>query len=305
MKDKGMVLRLERFAIHDGPGIRTVVFLKGCPLRCLWCSTVDSQLMHPEPEYYAEKCTGCRRCVEACVAKAISVTSDGKVATDRRICAFCGKCVEQCPAGARKMAGVEMTVDQVMKEVEKDSVFYASSGGGVTLSGGEATMQPGFTMEIIRRCKERGIHTCMETCGYAKWPVFDAIIQLLDMVYVDLKHISPVEHKRLTGRSNRLILDNVRKACVKYPGKQLIIRIPVIPGCNDSSENIAGTAEFVSRLSGEHRIELLPYHRLGTHKYEVLSRHYPLGDLQTPSETHMAALEDLIKSYGVQVKIGG
>jgi len=302
---KGIVLNIERFAIHDGPGIRTVVFMKGCPLKCLWCSTVDGQLMPPELEYFVDKCTKCKKCVEVCPTNAIRESNSGEIITDRRYCDNCGKCVEVCPNGARKIVGEEMTVGQVLEEVEKDTLFYSNSGGGITLSGGEPTMQPEFSLGILKACKERGIHTAIETCGYVKWDILDEMLHYLDLVYMDIKHISPVEHKKLTTKGNRLILENVRRIATKYPGKPLIIRIPVIPGYNDFDENIASTAQFVRQLKGDHKIELLPYHKLGIPKYRALFKDYPLLGLEPPSEDHLRALEELVNLYDIQAQIGG
>ena len=305
MMIKGIVFNIERFAIHDGPGIRTVVFLKGCPLRCVWCSTVDSQYPLPEMEYFADKCTQCGKCIEICPAGAIYAADDGRIITDRSLCDNCGKCADICPNGARTIAGMEMTVEQVLEEVEKDSMFYANSGGGITLSGGEPTMQPEFALEILKGCKRMGFHTAIETCGYIKWDILDEMLRYLDLVYLDIKHMSPEEHEKLTSRKNNLIQANARKLAEKYPDKPFIIRIPVIPECNDSDENIAATAQFVSRLKGTHRIELLPYHRLGIHKYEALSKEYTLSDLQTLSDDRMNALAALVESYGIEASVGG
>ncbi len=302
---KGIVLNIERFAIHDGPGIRTVVFMKGCPLKCLWCSTVDGQDISPEMEYFVDKCIKCQRCVEVCPNGAIKQSNADEIITDRRYCDNCGKCAEVCPTGARQIAGAEMTVEQVLEEVEKDSLFYANSGGGVTLSGGEPTMQARFSLGILKACKERGIHTAVETCGYVRWETLDEMLKYLDLVYMDIKHMSPEEHKKLTTKSNRLILENARKMTTKYTAKPLIIRIPVVPGYNDSDENIIATAQFVRQLKGDHKIELLPYHRLGVPKYRAVSKEYPLSDLEPPSEDRLRGLEKLVKSYGVESQIGG
>ena len=305
MTTKGIVYNIERFAIHDGPGIRTVVFLKGCPLRCVWCSTVDSQYPLPEMEYFADKCTRCRKCIEVCPAGAIYAVDDGRIITDRSLCDNCGKCVDICPNSARTIVGVEMTVEQVLEEIEKDSMFYANSGGGITLSGGEPTMQPEFALEILKGSKKMGIHTAIETCGYVKWDIFDGMLRYLDLVYMDIKHMSPEEHKKLTSRKNSLIQANARKLAEKYPDKPFIIRIPVIPGCNDSDENITATAQFVSQLKGIHRIELLPYHRYGIHKYEALAKEYTLYHLQALPEERMSALATLVESFGIEVSVGG
>lgn len=302
---KGTVLKIERFAIHDGPGIRTVVFLKGCPLECRWCSTPESQNIFREMEYSVSKCTRSAKCIEVCPVKAVTISGSGEIFTDMQLCDNCGQCVVVCPSGARTMVGGEMTVGQVLEEIEKDTVFYWNSGGGVTLSGGEPTMQPKYALEILKACKGRGIHTAIETCGYVKWDTLDEMLQYLDLVHVDIKHMLPVEHKKLTGKENELILENIGRIAAKYPDKPLIVRIPVIPGYSDSDENILSTAQFVSQLKGNHKIELLPYHKFGVHNYSALSRDYSLSDLESPSADRMRALEELVKSCGIQAQIGG
>ena len=302
---KGTIVNIERFAIHDGPGIRTVIFMKGCPLRCKWCSTPESQTMSLEMGYFTNKCIRCAKCVEVCPLKAITVSDSGEILTDRLLCDDCSKCVEVCPAGARTVVGKEVTVGQIVEEVEKDSIFYWNSGGGITLSGGEPTMQPKFSLEILKECKERGIHTTMETCGYVEWDILDEMLKYLDLVYFDIKHMFSVEHEKLTAKRNKLILENCRKIIANYPDVELIIRIPIIPGCNDSDENIVNTAEFVHELEKVVRLELLPYHKFGVHMYGVLLRAYPLPNIEPPSEDRMHDLEKLAKSFGIPVQIGG
>lgn len=305
MATKGIILNIERFAIHDGPGIRTVVFLKGCPLRCIWCTAPDSQNIFPEMKYFADKCLRCAKCVEVCPLKAITVSGSGEILTDIQSCDNCGKCAEVCLADARRIAGKEMTVEEVLNEVEKDVVFYWNSGGGVTLSGGEPMMQPEFSLELLKACQDKGIHTAIETCAYMKWDILDEMLKYVDFVFVDIKHMSPVEHEKLTGKTNELILENISKIAAKYPDKPLIVRIPVIPGYNDSDENIASIAQFVHQLQGSPEIELLPYHKLGVTSYSTLFRDYSLSVVESPDADHMNALGELVKSYGVQVRIGG
>ncbi len=305
MTMKGMIVNTERFAIHDGPGIRTVIFMKGCPLRCRWCSNPESQNVFPEIGYFANKCMRCAKCAEVCPVKAIAISSSGEILTERQFCDNCGKCVEVCPTGARTMIGKEVTVGQVVEEVEKDSIFYWNSGGGVTLSGGEPTMQPKFSLEILKACKESGIHTAMETCGYVKWDILDEMLKYLDLVYIDLKHMWSAQHTKLTGEGNELILENARKVAAEHANMSLIIRIPIIPGYNDSIENIVSTAKFSCRLKRVERIELLPYHKFGVFRYRVLLRDYPLLNLEVPDEDHLRDLEELIRSYDIQTQIGG
>jgi pyruvate formate lyase activating enzyme len=302
---KGTVFKIERFAFHDGPGIRTVVFMKGCPLRCVWCSTPHSQLPSPEVLYYEDRCTHCGTCAEICHAGAIGESSSGRLTTDRSLCDGCGVCAEACVAGARRITGKETTVAQVLDEVEKDSRFYRNSGGGITLSGGEPTMQPDFSREILKGCRERSTHTTVETCGYAKWDALDDMLHDLDLLYVDVKHMSATVHERLTTKSNVPILENVRRAAASHPEVAMIIRVPVVPGMNDSEENIRETAQFVHQLGTDAKMELLPYHRLGIPNYAVLSRRYQLPDLQPPSEDRLRALVETVRSCGVAVETEG
>ncbi|MBS7641437.1 MAG: glycyl-radical enzyme activating protein [Candidatus Bathyarchaeia archaeon] len=297
---KGLILNIERFSIHDGPGIRTVVFLKGCPLRCIWCSTPDGQNMFPELEYFSHKCIKCGRCIDACPKKAIVKLND-EIVTLRYECTLCGKCVEKCLSGARKIVGKEMTVEDVLKEVEKDMVFYSSSGGGVTLSGGDPISQPEFSAAILKMCRERGINTCIETSAYGDWGSLAKMLAYTDFLYVDIKHIDPLKHKKFTGKSNRKILKNIENISKSYPDMPVVVRVPVVPGYTDDMENIRAIALFVSGLGKNFKIELLPYHRLGIHRYEALSRPYLLRDLMPPPHEHIKTLKRFIESYGVKV----
>ena len=305
MTVKGAIFKIERFAVHDGPGIRTVVFMKGCRLRCLWCSSPESQTTSPELGYYAEKCAHCGDCVEACSVEAIKPLSNGGIVTDIQHCDLCGECVAICQEGARRLFGEVVSAEEVVHEAEKDSAFYHRSGGGVTLSGGEPTMQPEFATEILKGSLELGFHTAIETCGYVDWEILDKILAYLDLIYIDIKHMSSDRHKELTGVGNKLILENIKRideADAKLP---LIVRIPVIPDVNDSAENIRKTAEFAGRLKRVERIELLPYHRYGLLMYRVLFRDYTLQKVGVPSEEHLNDLKNIIRAYDIPVQIGG
>ena len=300
---KGKVYDIQRFAIHDGPGIRTLVFMKGCPLECLWCSTPQTQRSSPDLLYIEVNCKKCLRCVDVCPEEAIVFSDKEKIEIDRKICNICGQCVNICPNQALKIVGDQKTVEQLFQEVMKDSNFYRRSDGGVTIGGGEATMQPEFVAALLKKCKEIYVHTAMETCGYVKWEQLEKILEHIDLLYFDIKHMDSRIHEEITGVSNELILENVRKASEMRP---IIIRIPLIPGLNDSEENLLKTAKFASEL-GENllRIELLPYHKFGTGTYEQLGREYKLKHIEPPSEEYMNNLKKVIESCGVKVQIGG
>ena len=299
---KGLIYDIQRFAIHDGPGIRTLIYMKGCPLRCLWCSSPHTQKSSLEIRYIESNCKKCFSCVEVCPEKAIT-SSDEKIKIDRKLCNTCGQCVDVCPNQALKIVGDQRTVDELFQDVMKDNPFYRRSKGGVTVGGGEPTMQYEFVANFLKKCKETYIHAAMETCGYAKWENLERILEHIDLLYIDIKHMNSKIHKEITGVPNEIILENARRASKM---KQMIIRIPIIPGLNDSEENVLKTARFAAEL-GENllRIELLPYHKFGTVTYEQLGREYELKDVEPPSEEHMKKLKALVESCGVKSQIGG
>jgi pyruvate formate lyase activating enzyme len=299
---KGKIYDIQKFAIHDGPGIRTLVFMKGCPLKCLWCSTPQTQKSSPDLLYIEVHCNFCHSCVDACPEKAIA-SSDEKIKIDRKLCKACGQCVDVCPNQALKLVGEQRTVEELFQEVMKDNNFYRRSGGGVTISGGESTMQHEFVTALLKKCKSMYIHTAMETCGYVKWEEMEKILEYIDLLYFDIKHMDSRIHKELTGVPNELILENVKKASKMRP---IIIRIPLIPGYSDSEENLVNTAKFVANLGDNFlRIELLPYHRFGIGTYEQLGRIYELKDVEPPSEEYMQKLKEIIESCGVKAQVGG
>jgi pyruvate formate lyase activating enzyme len=264
----GVVFNIQRYSIHDGPGIRTTVFLKGCPLSCLWCQNPESQSREPEIMINRNLCTVCGHCVSECENGAISLLKECSV-TDRMKCLCCGRCVEVCPNEARKLTGTEMTVGEVVKEVMKDLDFYESSGGGVTLSGGEATFQPEFALAILRACKNSGMHTAIETCGYTSWEVLDRFLECTDLVLFDIKHMDDAVHKEGTGISNEKILENAAKMAKV---KSMLVRVPLIPGYNDSEQAVRQIAVFVASLPNNVEVDLLAYNPLGEGKYESLGK---------------------------------
>jgi pyruvate formate lyase activating enzyme len=302
-KDKGFIYDLQRFAIHDGPGIRTLVYMKGCPLKCLWCSSPHTQKSKPEIMRNEINCQMCGRCVDTCPDHLITISNEGEIIFNRKPCNVCGKCVEACPNQALKLIGYHVTTEELYNEVNKDSPFYRRSNGGVTVGGGEPTMQIDFVTEFLKRCKQTYMHTAIETCGYVKWEKMEKLLKYVDLVYIDIKHMDPTVHKELTGVSNELTLENAKSIALIKP---IIIRIPVIPGYNDSKENIIASAKFAAGLGDNlKRIDLLPYHRFGTQTYSSIGMEYKLPDVEPPSEDHMILLKRIVESCGVKAQIGG
>lgn len=285
---RGVVFNIQKYSIHDGPGIRTTVFLKGCPLRCLWCQNPESHRKEPEILLFKDRCTLCGRCVAVCPNGASSL-SDTSSMIDRSKCIGCGKCVEVCPNEARQLSGEYMTVDEVMEEVLKDVVFYKNSGGGVTLSGGDPIAQSGFALAILKRCKEAGLHTALETCGYARWSTMEKLLKYTDLVLFDIKHMDAARHREGTGKPNSIILRNARRIAKLKP---LRVRVPLIPGFNDSAEHIRQLAKFVREKLGLVDIDLLPYNKLGEVKHERLDRERP--HLETQNEEYVQELQAII-----------
>ena len=296
----GYIFDIQRFSINDGPGIRTTVFFKGCPLRCIWCDNPESQEQLPQLLYFESLCTKCYRCVEECPTGASKIGRDGLIEIDRGLCQACGRCVETCPSEARVISGRTMTAGEVVAIVKKDELFYRNSGGGVTASGGEPTYQPDFLKELFRQCQSYGIHTTLDTCGCVKWKVMAGILDYVDLVYYDLKHMDTVRHRELTGVGNELLLDNAKR--ISQGGKPIVIRIPLIPGYNDSEENVRAMAEFVTGIKVV-RVDIIPFHQLGRKKYERLGMTYKLGEAKPYEEETIQAFKDAFQSYGLEVSI--
>lgn len=290
MKDRGIVFNIQKFSVNDGPGIRTVVFLKGCPLRCKWCANPESQLVRAEIMWDEKKCVSCHHCIEICPRQAVSVR-EGRITVDSSKCDGCGKCFHECPGKALKNEGELKTVREVMDVVMQDLPFYEESGGGITLSGGEMLAQPEFAENLLKAAKENGLNTCAETTGFASQEVFSSVIENLDTILFDVKHWNSKTHKEGTAVPNELILSNLKYAIGQ--GKDILPRIPVIPGFNDSIEDAAELARVI-REAGGTKCQLLPFHQFGENKYEQLGREYSYKDV---AAYHREDLEEYRQTF--------
>ncbi|MDD4857765.1 MAG: glycyl-radical enzyme activating protein [Candidatus Krumholzibacteria bacterium] len=298
----GLIFDVKRYAIHDGPGIRTTVFFKGCPLACRWCHNPESQQAAPELVFRRNRCIACRACLDACVRGAIS-WSEGGPETDVSKCARCGCCAAVCWAEARQIAGRETTVEEVIAEVERDAAFYERSGGGVTFSGGEPLAQIEFLDALLRASRSRGIHTALDTCGLAPWDAIERIRHNVDLFLYDLKIMDDSKHREMTGESNERILENLRS--LSRLGHEIRVRIPIIPGVNDNDDSLRAIGAFVSSLNSIPGIDILPYNRMGADKYARLNRPYGLPDIRDLSDERMAGIALMLGLFGLRVKIGG
>ena len=297
---KGNIFNIERFAVHDGPGIRTVVFLSGCRLRCLWCQNPEGIELTPQLAFSSDKCAGCMKCLSACANKAIKQI-DGNILMDWNKCKRCLKCVETCPNEARVSLTRTMNSKEVLEEVIKDIPFYRRSNGGVTLSGGDPLGQIYFASDILKLCKKSKIHTAIETSGFTDWDNFTKILKYIDFIFFDIKHMDTKEHKRGTGVGNEKILETIRRVSVL--DKTIVIRIPIIPNFNNSERNIEDTAKFVKTLKNVIKVELLPYHKLGVAKYEHIGKTYLLRTLDPPKSSDLIKLKNIIESYNIKCEI--
>ncbi len=298
----GTTFNIKKFSVHDGPGIRTTVFFKGCPLSCLWCHNPESQSPQPEIHYFENRCIQCGDCAEVCPNNAISFI-DGIRVWDSDLCQFCGACTEICPTEAIQLVGRDTDIDEIMAEIEKDIIYYDQSGGGVTFSGGEPLQQIDFLVALLKRCKKHEIHTAVDTSGFAAWARVEKILPYTNLFLYDLKLMDDEKHRQFTGVSNQVILENLSR--LNNTQAQVHVRVPIIPSINDDDENLRATATFLSTLKNIQQIDLLPYHNIASDKYQRMAQEYALKDIKTPSAKEMQRLAAIFEKKGFRVKIGG
>ncbi|MFW2365823.1 MAG: glycyl-radical enzyme activating protein [Desulforhopalus sp.] len=300
---KGIVLRIEKTSIHDGTGLRTVVFLKGCPLKCDWCSTPEGQRGSIEIGFIRQKCDECGICIYTCPEGCFFIEDDGTFALDLKKCTHCQECIESCLQGAIQCYGQKMTDRQVLEQISRDEIFYFFSGGGVTISGGECLTQPDFVKSILEECRARGIDTTMETSLFADWDSVAKVLPYLNSLYVDIKHSDSAAHKTITGVGSELIWENLKRIDELDLRVPIYIRVPLIPGVNDSDTNLQTILAMVSELKKVRSVELLPYHKLGVSTYEYMGREYSLKDLQTPSAEYLDERGAFLRSQNAKVPV--
>ncbi len=298
----GMIFDIQGFSVHDGPGARSLIFLKGCSLNCFWCSNPEGIGQSNPPLYYSSKCIACGNCIAACQKDAIKLL-DGKPAIDRSICEKCNDhtCIDNCYTDALRLAGRTISVDQLFSIIQRDRQYWGDKGG-ITLTGGEPLFQSEFAREILKKCYNAGIHTAIETCGHVPWKHFACVIDYLDWIFFDLKHMDPEKHKTGTGSSNAEIINNVRNLHKSFKGR-LVFRLPFIPGYNSSRVNLEGIASLILETNWK-EINILPLHHLGREKYRLLGREYKAGGFPTPSSGDLAAAKAIFEKSGIACYIG-
>jgi pyruvate formate lyase activating enzyme len=297
---RGLVRKINRYSVTDGPGIRSVVFLKGCPLRCVWCSSPQTWSLKQELIFFPRKCIGDRACVAACPEQALRFEESGTLHIDRKKCTLCGSCADACPSGALELIGEYMTVDQIVDMLLRDRHYYAKSGGGLTLSGGEPLFQIEFSVEVLRRARENGINTAVETTGYLDWEKFARSLPHTDLMLYDLKHMDDTAHREFTGVSNKKIHENLSRTVKEHPDVRIVVCYPCIPGYNDSDDNISDMMIFMNEL-GIREIDIFAFHKLGMHEYEEMGIEYPLADRDVPEPEFITRVEERFRNNGFEI----
>ena len=299
---EGVIFDIKKYAIHDGPGIRTTVFFKGCPLACRWCHNPEGIAVAPQRIYWPERCVNCGECIQICPQKGITSAADG-MQSDTEKCNLCQICAEHCPSAAVEFAGLKVTVAEVVRQIEKDTAFYDQSGGGITLSGGEPLMQPEFLLDLLDACGKLDLHRTVDTTGYADAGLLLKVAQNTDLFLYDLKLMDAAKHRDFTGVSNQLILDNLK--LLSRNKARIQVRVPIIPGINADADNISRTADFVSTLPGVENIAILPFHNSARGKYGRLGMDCFASDIESPGDELMKTIAGWLEHSGLEVKIGG
>ena len=294
MNQTGMVFDIQRCCVHDGPGIRTTVFLKGCNLRCFWCHNPESWRAGQDLMFYPQKCIGCGKCFDLCPGGCHILDNGGEHVIDREKCTLCGACAKKCYAGALVLSGKGRGVEDVMKSVRADAAFYRNSGGGMTVSGGEPLLQPEFTLALLTAAKAEGIHTALDTAGHVEFALFERVIPQVDLLLFDCKCMDSAVHKRVTGAGNERILENLRR--LGQGSTPVWVRVPVIPGVNDTEGNMLALRDFLADLPAVKRVELLAYHNLGAGKHGNLGGEYAHKEIKAPPKERLEELERILNS---------
>lgn len=301
---QGTIFNIQRYSLHDGPGIRTTVFFKGCPLRCSWCHNPESQAAEPTVSYLENRCVRCGMCIAACPQGGMG---PGGWPEQARRCVRCGACVEVCPSGARQLIGRTLTVDELLDEILKDRLFFEESGGGATFSGGEPLLQSGFLAAVLARCRAEMLHTVVDTCGHASTDALLNIARLVDLFLYDIKALDDDLHRRLTGASNGLILENLR--ALSRVHRNIWLRVPLLPGLNDSDEQLGNLSRFAASVPAVRRVHLLPYHRLGSQKLASLGCAEPDSaggrPAREPTADDLQRAAEFFRTAGLPVYTGG
>lgn len=298
--ERGIVCNIQHYSIHDGPGVRTIVFLKGCPLRCRWCANPETQAVQPQLMVLTDRCVGCGACKAVCPRKAVRLEG-GKAVTDRGLCTACGTCRKVCKADTRSIMGETMSVEDIVAQAAEDSLFYAGTGGGVTLSGGEVLLQADFAAAILKGCRKSGIHTAIETCGFADWERVRQVAREADLILYDLKHMDSERHRQGTGQGNERILENLTRISEKLK-KTIWVRVPLIAGYNDDEDHIRSMASFLKKsVSCCEQVHLLPYHNLGEGKKIQLEWKNGYYEGVTPAADRLARLKEILRKEGFLV----